>query len=63
MVRVIFEWDEDVRKWSAKVEGAETPLEARQAFSAVVLTCQELPSQLLNRTKVDEQHNITPCVF
>lgn len=51
-VQVIFTHDDDKMSWEAKVIGAEDHNEARQAFNAVVLTCQQLNPNLLNQTKV-----------
>jgi hypothetical protein len=53
--RVIFTYDEPTGKWEATVEGALNRTDARQAFSAVVLTCQQLLPVLLCLTKVIEQ--------
>lgn len=66
MLRVIFEYDEKARKWSPVVEGAEDNVEARQAFSAVVITCRELRPALLVHTQVsvlsENRHLIVPAV-
>lgn len=61
---VIFEYDEISRKWSPRVQGVISDIEARQAFSAVVLTCQTLDPELLNKTKVNfgESYTIIPAV-
>lgn len=70
MVHVIFKHDDDVKKWEIKVVGTTDPIEARQAFSAVVLTCKELPVSLLTKTKVIRDYmgknpdlfEIIPCI-
>lgn len=68
MVRVLFEYDEESRKWEVYVNGTETVLEARQAFSAVVITCQKLNPDLLDRAQVqstvecDYAYLIVPAV-
>lgn len=51
MVKVTFEYDEETRLWEPFVEGVESELEGAQAFNAVVLTCQELDEELLDRTR------------
>lgn len=51
MVKVIFEYDETTRKWDPVVIGTTSAVEARQAFSAVVITCQELDPNLLSFSK------------
>ena len=38
--QVIFEYEEDVRKWEVYVTNVENELEARQAFNAVILTAR-----------------------
>lgn len=60
MVKVIFEYDETTRKWDPIVNGTISPIEARQAFNAVVLTCKELDPELLNRGLVEL---ISPATF
>lgn len=65
MVRVIFTYDKQARKWESTVEGANTNIEARQAFSAVVLTCQELDPTLLTGAQSEsfgDHHKIIPAV-
>ncbi len=65
MVKVVFTHDDLCRKWDAHVEGAKDVVEARQAFSAVVLTCQELNPSLLKHTRAltyGTQHTIVPAV-
>lgn len=61
-VRVIFEYDEQARKWNPIVEGLSTKVEARQAFSAVVITCQQLDPGLLTQALVSDDFVITPAV-
>jgi hypothetical protein len=63
MFRVIFTYDEIHRKWEAKVEGATNKVEARQGFSAVVVSCQELDPMLLIHTQVSDDYKITPAVM
>lgn len=65
MVKVVFHYDENVCKWEPIVEGVDTALEAVQAFSAVVLSCQLLELRLLPLARVlysDEKYIVTPCV-
>lgn len=62
MIEVIFQYDEATRKWDPVVKGVVDKIEARQAFSAVVLTCQELDSDLLILTLVSDDYKITPAV-
>jgi hypothetical protein len=45
-VRVIFEYDEDAAKWAVLVTEASDETEAKQAFAAVVMTCQMLIARL-----------------
>lgn len=52
-MRVIFEYDEESRKWEVEVHDAGDIIEARQAFSAVVLSCQELEADILEHTKTE----------
>ncbi len=67
---VTFTYDEVAQKWEATVSHVITPTEARQAFSAVVLTCRQLNPALLIHTKTTkiydhlgvEQHRIVPAV-
>jgi hypothetical protein len=64
-VSVIFTHDDDARKWEVVVSGAADASEARQAFAAVVLTCQQLDSKLLMHTQVasnGDDFAITPAV-
>lgn len=53
------------RKWDVLVEGAVDALEARQAFSAVVLTAQMLDPDLLEHALSeplsDGAYKITPA--
>jgi len=51
-VQVIFTYDEKSCKWEASVVGIEKELEARQAFTAVVMTCQQLNANLQDRALV-----------
>lgn len=53
--RVTFTHDDDERRWSIAVDGdgVEHELEARQAFTAVVLTCQYLRPSLLDKARVE----------
>lgn len=52
MVSVVFKHEDETKTWTVHVEGAETELQARQAFSAVVLTCLDLNPELLPHTVV-----------
>lgn len=66
MVRVLFMYDEDTGLWDAVVAGTQTLLESKQAFSAVVMTCQALDPAKLIHTLVEDTplqvHKITPAV-
>lgn len=45
MCKVTFIYDESTHKWDVIVSGVESPLEALQAFNAVLLTSrQAIPS-------------------
>lgn len=64
-VTVTFMYNEAAGKWSPYVHGVENETEARQAFSAVVITCQQLNRELLPATKVfedDGEYEIIPAV-
>lgn len=70
MVRVTFEYDEPSKKWEVFVDGASTPIEARQAFAAVVATCHEISVELqrhalvnlIASTLIPIRYIITPAV-
>ncbi len=70
MVRITFEYDEPSRKWEVFVDGASTPVEARQAFAAVVATCHEIDVEfqrhalvnLIASTSIPVRYIITPAV-
>lgn len=51
--RVSFWYDEEANRWEPVVDGVADETEARQAFSAVVLTCQYLLPSLLDKAKVE----------
>lgn len=51
-IKVIFEYDEFVKRWDVHVESASDPREAREAFAAVVLSCGILNPRLLSQTLV-----------
>ena len=53
MVIVSFIYCEKTRRWTPIVMGADDGKTARQAFNAVVLTCQELDKDLLNQSKTE----------
>ena len=63
---VSFTYDEDTRLWDPVVHGTHDPIEARQAFSAVVITCQQLNAKLLSYAMSDgiaeKQYRIIPAV-
>jgi len=52
MIAVAFTHDDEVGRWDCIVTGARNALEARQAFSAVVLTIGQLEPGLLRHTVV-----------
>ncbi len=60
MVRVIFEYDEEILKWEPKVEGATDETEAVQAFNAVVITCGGLDQSLLSEAITEALTTIPP---
>lgn len=51
--KVTFVYDEEANRWEPIVDGVADETEARQAFSAVVLTCQYLLPNLLDKAKVE----------
>lgn len=51
-VRVILQHDDSVKLWEVFVEGASSPTEARQAWTAAAWTIQELDHDLLSKAKV-----------
>jgi len=57
-VVVSFEYDETSTKWEVSVKGAHSEIDARDAFSSVVLTCLDLNPDLLKHTQVELQANI-----
>lgn len=64
-VRVEFRYDEASRRWDSFVIGASTALEARQAFTATVITVRQLQPTLLALSKVEETpdgYHIIPAV-
>jgi len=62
MFQVIFTYDETSANWEASVLGANNKQDAIDGFSAVVLTCKQLPSVHLPHTKVSDDYKITPAV-
>ena len=62
MTKVTFAFDEVTRKWEATVSGVKTEVEGRQAFSAVVLTCQKLNPALLNWTRTVDDNGIIKII-
>jgi len=64
-VTVSFEYDEEARTWLPVVRGAQDGTEARQAFSAVVLSCMMLDATMLHHTRTEEHsdgYRILPAV-
>ena len=61
-VQVIFTYDIITQSWQPSVKGLDTKTEARQAFSAVVISCQRLEEDLLVHTLVDDDFQIVPAV-
>jgi hypothetical protein len=50
--KVSFVYDEYFRKWEVFVTGVKNNLEARQAFNAVVITCEDaIPKVDSNRAE------------
>ena len=41
MIQVIFNYDEDARKWDVVINGASDQTEATHAFNAVIRTCHQ----------------------
>lgn len=62
MIEIKFQYDEQARKWDPLVVGTSDPNEAREAFAAVVKTCQLLDPQLLQHTRVTEDFHIQPAM-
>jgi hypothetical protein len=66
VVTVHFLYNEMHRKWDTVVHGVTSELEAKQAFAAVVITCQNLDERLLGRELVQatdpESYRIIPAV-
>lgn len=64
--RVVFTHDEAVRKWSTHVEGARNMKDACDAFQAVVLSCNMLNTNLLDKALItkrdDGNYEVTPAV-
>lgn len=64
-MRVVFNYQPETGLWEPVIQGAEDETEARQAFSAVVLTCQLLDPELLTQTVVvwnrQKGHIIVPA--
>lgn len=64
--RVVFEFNQQRRKWASFVTGARCVDDARQAFSAAVLTAQLLDPRLLPITLIipidDVNYEVRPCV-
>lgn len=63
-VKVIFTYDEEIRKWQPTVKGAVSGLEATQAFNAVVVTLSVDPLvlELTVAQASADGYEITPCV-
>lgn len=53
-VQVTFTYDEILKKWDPIVTGASDELDAKQAFTAVILTAQMLDINLLLHTKTKQ---------
>lgn len=56
MISVTFFYDEATAKWASIVMGASDATEARQAFAAVVLTCQMLDPESI-AVHIDPERN------
>lgn len=66
ITQITFEYDETQRKWSVSVKGVRDSREAQQAFTAVVMTCQQVDPNLQRHALVDQKgdtYNITPAVL
>lgn len=61
-VRVVFTYNEQSFAWKPSVENVQNTKDARDAFHAVVLTCQMLDPLLLEHAKVSDDFRITPAV-
>lgn len=59
-VSVTFKYCDETKKWDPVVHGAKSRLEALQAFNAVVLSCKELDSDLLEfgQTEMVDSFNV-----
>lgn len=64
MVHVCFSYDEDSRKWECFVGGVASELEAKQAFNAVLLTCDKKTVSLLHLVIASDNgfYQIIPAV-
>jgi len=64
MVKVIFTYDEQHRKWEATIQGVTSPVEARQAFNAVVVTCRQTSVTLDHKVEeIDGGYKIIPVIL
>jgi len=59
MVQVIFTHDDECKKWEVQVTGTTDKVEARQAFTAVVLTCQMADPKLLEYARVSDDFKVS----
>lgn len=65
MFQVIFTHDDTAKKWVATIKGATSKTEARQGFTAVVVTCQMLDANLQQYASLKlngDTYEITPAV-
>jgi len=65
MTEVKFQYDEDRQKWSVLVTGVSSPVEAQQAFTAVVMTCWPVDPNLQVHAPVEETpegYRVTPAM-
>ena len=66
MVEVKFQYDESLEKWSAHVTNVDNSQIAREAFCAVVMTCQMINPYLQQQAVVekaaDGSYRITPAI-
>lgn len=65
MFKVIFIYDDPSRKWKVNVEGAVSEEEARQGFTAVLLTCKQISPSLQHHALVEKEYDrfvLTPAI-
>lgn len=65
-IQVIFTYDETSHKWEVQVMGTNGETETRDAFAAVVATCQEIDYRLQDQAPlqaIEGGYKLTPAVL